>query len=115
MTIESMTNDQLAEAFKSPPYLLMSSILAFKDDLGLSPSKLRKLAQDLRVNRTDDYIYFWRELKDIVVKMPLRAFQDQDRRGLITDMIQELLDEAIVKEEQELAVQDSSPSDRERI
>ena len=82
---------------------LMKEVLPLKDQRFVDPAKIRRVADELFPKDIEQTIFFLRELQIIVRKLPLKIFKDEQDRLRLVQAIQQGLDAAIVKEEEELA------------
>lgn len=84
---------------------LLSSLLSLAEASWLAPAQVEKLAREQRLPSTAAEIYFLRELADLVRAMPLKIFKDPEQRLKLVDAVQEALDKAVEREEDELAAE----------
>lgn len=85
---------------------LVGSLLDLAEASWLSGAQVEKLAREQRLPSTEAEIYFLRELADMVRALPLKVFKDPEQRLKLVDAVQEALDQAIEREEAELAAED---------
>lgn len=94
MQLNSERTTQLA-------HLLMKDILSLKDQRFIDSSKITSIVDRCKIKDLEARIYFLRELHSLVRKLPLKLFSDDQARLRLLTAIQEALDVAIDKEEEE--------------
>lgn len=83
---------------------LVGGLLALTEKNWLVRSDIEGLLKPLRVgNDLEAEIYVLRELTEIARAMPLKLFADLESRERLIDAIQEALDDAVTREEEESA------------
>ncbi|MBI1247969.1 TyeA family type III secretion system gatekeeper subunit [bacterium] len=82
-------------------HLLMKEILSLKDQRFIDSSKITAIVDRCKIENLEARIYFLRELHSLIRKMPLKLFVDDQARLRLLTAIQEALDIAIDKEEEE--------------
>jgi type III secretion protein W len=81
---------------------LMRSVLKLKEERWLRADQISALGHEMGLNddEIDSVIYFLREFKDLVRRVPLKAYQNPGNREKLLDAVQEALDDAIEREEE---------------
>lgn len=83
---------------------LVGGLLALTEKNWLVRADIEGLLKPLRVgNDLEAEIYLLRELTDVARAMPLKLFADLESRERLIDAIQEALDDAVSREEEESA------------
>ena len=81
---------------------LMKEVLPLKDQRFVDSSKITAIANRLSIRDDEAKIYFLRELHNIVRKLPLKIYSDDQARQRLLTAIQDALDTAIDEEEEGL-------------
>ena len=81
---------------------LMKEVLPLKDQRFVDSSKITAIAKRLNIRDDEAKIYFLRELHNIVRKLPLKIYSDEQARQRLLTAIQDALDAAIDEEEEGL-------------
>lgn len=78
---------------------LLKEVLDLQKNKWLSPEPIKELAGKVGVRDVQEEINFLREFKELVRKVPIKAYPDPEQRTRILDAIQLALDDAIDREE----------------
>lgn len=81
---------------------LLRSVLKLKEERWLRADQINAVGQEMGLDdrEIDSVIYFLREFKDLVRRVPLKAYQNPGNREKLLDAVQEALDDAIEREEE---------------
>jgi type III secretion protein W len=85
---------------------LIGGLLGLAEASWIAAAHVEKIVREQRLPSLEAEIYFLRELADLARLMPLKAFKEPEQRLKLVEAIQEALDAAIAREEEELAGED---------
>lgn len=94
---------QYGIASRITPLDLTSRVLALKAEKWLRAEQVMKITDLAGIVEIEAEIYFLRELKEFVRLIPLKVYDDLETREKLIDTVQEALDSAIDREEEQLA------------
>ena len=78
---------------------IMAAVLEMKDARFVDGTKVMSVLKRCNVRGAEATIYFLRELHQIVRKLPLKIFNDEQDRLRLMDAVQDALDRAIDEED----------------
>jgi type III secretion protein W len=79
---------------------LLKEVLDLQQNKWVRPEQIAALPGKLGIRRLTHEINFLREFKALVHSIPLKAYADPEQRPRFLDAIQQALDEAIEREEE---------------
>ena len=79
---------------------IMAEVLELKDARFVDGTKITSLVNRFSLRGIEARIYFLRELHQIIRKLPLKIFNDEQDRQRLLDAVQDALDRAIDEEEE---------------
>ena len=84
----------------SAAHQLMQRVLDLKDARFVDGSKIASIVQTIGIQDLEARIYFLRELHEIVRKLPLKVYSDEQNRWRFITAVQDALDGAIDEEDE---------------
>ena len=80
---------------------MLRELLDLMESKWLRPEQIEAVSAKMGVRELEDQIYFLRELKELARLIPLKAYSDTEQRPRLLDAIQQAMDMAIEREEEE--------------